>query len=225
MEAPTPFDRLGVVKYPGSSITPGFLYHDLPFEEYAHLPVHRSGTRERVAHMARHFDFFGERGLDIGCAVGGVSFALSKEGAEMHGIDADPAAVEAAAVVALEREADCRFSVCTVPSVEFSHFIGNGGFDFALMLSSFMWIAKARGMEMASEVMLNLSRCIPVLWFETAQGPEDGMAGDATPFRSAEDVAAYLRGFYPNVLDTGVPAPDAWFQRNLFLCWSDGCSM
>jgi hypothetical protein len=211
-----PFERLGLAPHPGSSVSPGHTYHSLPFPEYRDIPAHRPGTASRVLHMTSRFPVAGLRGLDIGCAVGGISFGFQMQGASMVGVDSDPAAIAVALEVEAIHKTGATFFCEEFPSPHFSRIL-NKGHDFAVFLSAFMWLADSYGMANADIFMERIAKKVPVLWFESAQAEGDGSAWKATPFRSPKDIEEYLRRFYPSVTDTGIPA-GGWFPRNVFLC-------
>lgn len=198
---------------PGSTLERGKGYHDLPFPEYEGAPSHRKDTAARIAHLTRLTDFRDLRGIDIGCSTGGIAFGLQQAGALMLGIDADPQAIEVARSVEAAQQTGARFLHGTVPSPWFTRRLREG-WDFGIWLSSWMWVAKGHGRAAALKALAEVAAACPVLFFESAAGPDDGIAGDV--FRDQAEVAQVLRACYSEVVDTGTAGE--WFRRRIYLC-------
>jgi SAM-dependent methyltransferase len=158
----------------GGSLQPGKAYHDIPGLEG---PTYRSGSQQRADQIAAAIDVKGKRGIDLGCSVGGVSFGLATHGAYMTGIDYDTSSISVAEQVALERSATCAFGVADLTEDHVWDWITAGQYDFAVWLSNWMWLARQAGHDVARRRLQQLSESVPVLVFETSQGPGDGMAG------------------------------------------------
>lgn len=158
----------------GGSLTPGKAYHDIPGEPG---PTFRQGSQDRADHIATLIDVDGKHGLDLGCSVGGISFGLEQHGAVMTGVDYDPSSIETALQVAERRQSTCAFMVADLTADRTWGWLSGEGFDFAVWLSNWMWIAAQAGHEQAAVRLHQLSLAVPTLVFETAQGPGDGMAG------------------------------------------------
>lgn len=194
------------------------LYHELPFEGYDNF--HRKGTVQRAEHIAGALGGVeGKRGLDIGCAEGGISFVLQSKGASMIGVDNDKRALDLAISLEAKHRVGVRFVNMTVPSDDFSEMLA-AGFDFIVWLANFMWIVHQNDYETALSVMDEVSKATDHLIFETAQTKSDGVAGPSQPFNSVNDVEAMLLDFYPNVTNTGVPV-QGWNNRSVFYAWRD----
>ena len=73
----------------GSSITPGFLYHPIPFKEYHQTPVHKLNCLEEYRTLIENYDFKDKTVVDIGSSGGWFSFNISKVAKEVHAYEAD----------------------------------------------------------------------------------------------------------------------------------------
>jgi len=209
--------RLAENRCDGSSVERGMLYHDLPFPELSGMAAHRRGNRHRFRLMASRYDFKGKSGVDLGCSVGGLSFRLALAGAKMVGVDYDPAAIGVADAVR-----EWRLSIGDSVVAENTSFICGDvaefpvpECDFCIWLSVFMWVWKLHGRDAALAKLAEVSQRCDVLFFDTASGKGDGMAGDVVDMTPEQILA---RSGYANVVRLGVPR-GRWFRRPLFMCW------
>lgn len=196
---------------------PGKAYHDIPG-----VPgdVYRPGSDLRAQHIADYLDVDGKRGIDIGCSVGGISFALADRGACMYGVDYDESSIAVAVRAQADRpDLNLCFRTMDLRSDEVWEDICAERFDFAVWLSQWMWLAKQDGMERAKRRLRQLSTSVPALVFETAQGPHDGAAGSREVTGPA-GVRDLLREntTYGSIRSIGV-SPGNWLSgRSVFLC-------
>lgn len=200
----------------GGSLTPGKAYHDIPGETG---PTFRQGSQARADHIAQHLLVNGLHGLDLGCAVGGISFGLETHGAVMTGVDYDQSSIVTANDVAQRRRSTCTFVAADLTSADTWAWIEGSGFDFAVWLSNWMWLAKQDGPQTARDRLRQLSETIPILVFETAQGPGDGQAG-TTDVVGAGGVADLLaeHTVYDEIVPIGT-GPLKWCgNRTVFVC-------
>lgn len=198
----------------GSSVDRGMLYHDLPFAELAGMAAHRKGNRRRFRLVASRYDFSGRFGVDLGCSVGGLTFRAALAGASAVGVDYDPAAIAVAnavrdwrASLADQLSANATFVCADV--VEYAV----PECDFCIWLDNFMWVWKLRGRDAALAKLAEVSRRCGTLFFATAFGAGDGMAGgvvDTAP-------RAMLSAVFRDVEDLGVPR-GRWHRRSIFMC-------
>lgn len=203
----------------GGSLQAGKAYHDIPGEAG---DVYRPGSEQRAAHIAARIDVDGKSGIDIGCSVGGLSFALAALGASMTGVDYDASAIATATRVAWERDADVEFLCADLTADDTWEWLTAGGWDFAVWLSQWMWLAKQAGFDVARGRLRQLSEAVPVLVFETAQGPTDGMAGSPDVV-GAEGVRWLLESSTCYTSIEAVGCGDAWLGqdspgRTVFAC-------
>lgn len=208
--------RLAEDRCDGSSVSRGMLYHDLPFAELAGMAAHRKGNRRRFRLMAARYDFKGKSGVDLGCSVGGLSFRLALAGAKVVGVDYDHAAIVVADAVR-----EWRLGVGDTVA-------GNTSFtckditefsvpecDFCIWLSAFMWVWKLHGRDIAFAKLAEVSQRCGVLFFDTASGAGDGMAGDVVDMAPEQILAC---SGYANIANLGIPR-GKWFRRPMFMCW------
>lgn len=164
--------HLGTKPCPGSTIRPGQMYHDVPFN--INQASHRKHTGKRAGAMKGIYDFTGKTGLDLGCSVGGMSFWLNKFGAAMVGIERDPQAIRVA--IALQKYYGID-GIMFIPS-GINHALSQlHEYDFVCYLSAFMWVLKEEGLEAAKESLKRIGEITDTLFFETSHG--DAMAGGA----------------------------------------------
>ena len=200
----------------GSSVDRGMLYHDLPFAELAGMAAHRKGNKRRFRLMAQRYDFAGKSGIDLGCSVGGLAFRAALAGATVVGVDYDPVAVAVANAVR-----DWRISVGDRLSANATFIYRDVvGYevpqcDFCIWFANFMWIWKLRGKDAAFSKLDEVSRKCKTLFFTTAFGHGDGMAGDVVDM--APDEILSSTG-YSNIVNLGVPR-GRWHRRPMFMCW------
>lgn len=206
----------GVRTVEGGSLQAGKAYHDIPGERGA---VYRTGSADRAAHIVGHVDVNGLSGVDIGCSVGGLSFALAAHGARMTGVDYDRSSIETARRVAERRGVDIEFVHADLASDATWHRITAGQFDFAVWLSQWMWLNKQVGPERARLRLRQLSEAVPLLVFETAEGPDDGDAGTADVV-GPEGVRRLLEEStaYASIVEIGQSPGDWLDRRTVFLC-------
>lgn len=188
-------------------------YHQLPFEGEQNF--HRKGTSARAEFVAGAYDLKEKRGLDIGCAEGGISFCLQEMGAQMTAIDNDPTAIQVAMAMNEKFGRDVDFREMTVPSLEFNDLIQET-WDFVVWFANFMWIVKDHGLEAAHDVLALVSENTEVLFFETAQSQRDGMAGPYQPIERKSQIADLLSKFFEDVDELGVPI-SGWNNRSIFM--------
>lgn len=210
-------EGLGRSGVPGSAVEPGWTYHEVPGSG---VPFHRGGTVARARAIGRAVGGAESlRGLDVGCAVGGLSMELALSGASMVGVDADLSAVRFGNEQAAQR-CPARPPILVharVPSDRFEAMVPAGRYDFALFLSCFMWVAFEEGIPEARGVVRFLRDRVPVVFFETAAAG-DGGAGDASGFLDQDAVEAWLRGEFQEVESLGVVGGSWGRERRLFKC-------
>lgn len=198
----------------GSSVNRGVLYHDLPFAELAGMSAHRRGNRRRFRLVASRYDFSGKSGVDLGCAVGGLTFRAALAGASVVGVDYDSAAIGVANAVRDWRaslgdrlSANATFVCADVVDYAVPEC------DFCIWFDNFMWVWKLRGKEVALAKLSDVSRRCGTLLFATAFGAGDGMAGDVVDTAPRE----LLSAVFHDIEDLGVPR-GRWHRRQIFMC-------
>lgn len=176
----------------GSSTTPGWTYHPIPFPELEDVPAHKQTPIEEHATILKDLggSVAGLRILDIGCALGYFSFRFAPTAREVVAVEGDE---DVHRVV----EAVCRWKGIrnihpiraymdrkVLASIE-------GSFDVALMLNVHMWIHKQLGPEETMALMRDLAGRTRRLYFQTAHAESGGMYR-VDELRNRKDVQAYL---------------------------------
>lgn len=156
-------------------------YHELPFPELR-FKTSRGDLKNRLQRLSHIQEVKGAYGLDIGCAIGGMTFGLQQIGAHMVGIDRDEPSI------AVAKECEALFKTgATFVSLPFGEDVlaeltrsyGNpqtGRFDFAIWFSSFNWVAEALGTEATRSLLHNVSQCIDTLIADSAIGGKGASA-------------------------------------------------
>jgi SAM-dependent methyltransferase len=150
-------------------------YHELPFPELR-FKTSRGDLRNRLQRLSHIQEVKGAYGLDIGCAIGGMTFGLQQLGAQMVGIDRDEPSI------AVAKECEALFTTgakfVSAPFgedvlAELARSYGNPQterFDFAIWFSSFNWVAEALGTEATRSLLHNVSQRIDILIADSAIG-------------------------------------------------------
>jgi SAM-dependent methyltransferase len=156
-------------------------YHDLPFPQLR-FKTSRSDLSNRLQRLSRIQKFKGACGLDIGCAIGGITFGIQQLGAQMVGIDRDEPSI------AVAKECEALFKTgATFMCAPFGEEIlaelarshGNPKterFDFAIWFSSFNWVAEALGTDGMRSLLHSVSRRIDILFADSAIGGKGASA-------------------------------------------------
>lgn len=207
MELTDILDRVGEVKYDGSSVNKGVPYQNVP-------PLGLNGMRDksdwRAERICELVDIKRKRVLDLGCSVGTMASIFKKKGASfVLGIDHDKESIRLAESVYGN---DVKFQARDI-SLEFVETMDF--FDVVVWTSQFMWMVKQHGMSYALDFLYRISKKCTVLVFETA-GQKDGSA----PLDMAqEDLINLLiaNTCFQKIVDHG-PWSDGWAPRNVFVC-------
>jgi serine/threonine protein kinase len=190
-------------------------YHTLPFVEINH-----GGPRHDLVHRTNLFksvyDFRGKTGIDLGSAIGGITFSMQLTGATMTGVELNKQAHE----IALETEScfktGANFILADVN--DFSYNIQE--YDVCLWLANFMWIATQKGMNEAINCLERISNKCSNMFFETSLG--DGGAGAImrkNKLTSIESITHLLTQHTPYKNIRRIGTTKNWHQRPLwFLC-------
>jgi hypothetical protein len=215
---------LGTNKVGGSSIHTGKSYHDVPFKELS-LPVHRRNIQMRIDLIKKHYDVNGKYGLDLGCSVGGLAFGACLNGAKsVVGVDYDKQSIDVANAIEDYYHTGAKFMYKNINLESIDEIIEKaknpktGRVDFVLWFSQFMWLVKQHDLDHASELLLKLSNCADVMFFETSQG--EAAAGDAMrkyDITSGSAVKQYLKKYVPyqSINNLG-DVKDGWASRDIF---------
>lgn len=72
--------KIGVNKSPGSSVTPGWTYNPIPFDDFKDIPCHRADASwKRWEAIKKAVNFDGAIVLDIGANVGFFTFKIAQD--------------------------------------------------------------------------------------------------------------------------------------------------
>lgn len=215
-------NMLGRHKPVGLTHSSGTAYHELPFRNLK-LKTSRNDLHKRVGRISQNLPIEGQHGLDIGCAIGGVSFSLQLAGAKMVGVDRDRPSIQ----VARECESlfktgaafiEADFSLETIDDIlEVASNPISGEVDFTVWLSSFNWVAKELGISQTKEILLKLSRASKVLIADSAIGGKGQGAMDVLGIRSNHEFSSFVlaQSEYSRVRSIGVDGD--WYDREVFL--------
>ena len=125
-------------------------YHELPFKELR-FPVSRNDLKKRLSRLQKNYSFNTKYGLDIGCALGGISFGLQQIGARMVGIDRNTPSIEVAKECEALFKTGAQFINKDFGKATFLELLVDYSnpktkkFDFIVWFSSFNWVADALG--------------------------------------------------------------------------------
>lgn len=147
-------------------------YHKLPFRDLDYNSQ-RDDLPLRLDMLASSgYKFDGKTGLDVGCSLGALTFALQLKGANMVGMELDSQAYEACLMVEDLYSTGAKFVKGRVPKD-----LPDRKFDFCLWLACAMWVVDQGGLDALAETGRRLSNTCPTCFFETSVG--DGGAGKA----------------------------------------------
>lgn len=197
--------RLGTTRYPGSSVTVGVPYQDIPALE---LPAHRAKTTHRAQRINQLADFFNTTVLDLGCNVGTISHWLKQAGAKrVVGYDHD---VDSIALASHLYGQEVEFHVADITP----QFIRDlPFFDVIVWTSQFQWMVHQHGWNHALDALFTLSKKCRIMIFETA-GLDDGLA--PIDIRQDEVIKMLALNTSFRHIQDGGPWADGWSIRHVF---------
>jgi len=157
----------------GSSLTPGTMFHPIPFPEYKNIPVHKTQCIEELKVIKEWYDFKDKIVLEIGSAGGYFTFNIAKEARYVHAIEADPDVYSVTKAIVEEKKIDNiafeygRFNEYSLAQLEH--------FDVCIMMNVHMWIVKQMGWDKTKDLMKQLSKKCDTIFFQTAHAESAGM--------------------------------------------------
>ena len=202
--------KIGVTNPGGSSLTPGKLYHDNPFVK---APSFRGNTQLRVDKILKAFDVRNKKGLDLGCAAGGITFRLQTAGAKMDGFDYDEANINFLNAMEDQHKTCAKFYHKVINN---ELLYGLPEFDFIVWFDQWMWLLKQVGFNDACEALSIVSDKTNCLFFSTDQN--QAMARNEK-ISSSDDVFKLLMDNTDFQVDDLGTVNDGWFPRNIFRCY------
>jgi SAM-dependent methyltransferase len=133
----------------GGASKDGYLYHAYPkLFLNPGIKFHRGKTNVRIRKILSTTGITDKRILDIGCANGGLSFLLEREGGSVIGIDVDKQAIQIANIYKkIYSNLKTNFELSDVVTFKPQKT------DLIVWLSSWMWVEKKYGFHKARELL------------------------------------------------------------------------
>jgi len=218
--------KLGSNEPVGLTHRRGVMYHEVPFRGLR-LEYSRTDMRQRVQLLSRELSLDGSHGLDLGCAVGGLTFSLQKRGASMVGVERDGPSYEVAMALENKYRTGAGFIHSDIVGYvsRTSEQIRSGlltRFDFVLLFSAFNWVVEGMSLDELEKFLGELGELSNLLVMDSAVGgkgqPNLTRIGVET---EADFEALLLRGAgKSNVRKIGTY--DHWYGRGIFLFETKG---
>lgn len=163
---------LGTNKPVGLTHRKGVLYHQVPFSNLR-LEFSRSDLEERLNILRSEYKFEGLKGLDLGCAVGGLSFAFQLSGASMTGVERDLDCLRVASAIEQRYETGVRFVHSDI--IDYVGALSSSvakaevaPFDFVFFFSAFNWVVEGKTPEAAHEFLAKLFSVGQTIFIDSA---------------------------------------------------------
>ena len=214
--------QLGRHRPTGLTHNIGVGYHELPFPGLD-FPTSRNDLAERVERITGSLSVAGKFGLDVGCAIGGVTFSLQIAGARMVGLDRDLPSIQ----VARECEAVYGTGALFIHR-EFSTEVFDGladrmanpssqTFDFVVWLSSMNWVAEALGSAEFGRLLARVSERSNFLVADSAIGGKANSTMESLGIQTNQDFADFVRSESSFESANSLGIDNDWYGRELFL--------
>ena len=209
--------QIGIEKKSGSSLDEGKLYHDmLSFPEINKIiPSHRKNTQLRVDLILEELKKSNyKKGLDMGCANGGITFALQKAGYQMTGIDYDPAVIDFCLTVEEFYKTGAIFKETDVISEIRQDFY----YDFCILFSLFQWIIYKQGIDNAGKFLQTLSEKTGILFLEIGLSDQEHFIPKDADIHGPDKFVSWMLSI-ANFSKCKIcnPVKDGWFPRYIFI--------
>jgi hypothetical protein len=168
-------NQLGHHKPIGLTHNESVAYHELPFPDLD-FKVSRDDLSKRIERICNAIDVKGKNGVDLGCAIGGISFSLQQKGASMVGIERDRPSLSVAVECEALYETGVKFIHGSISQDLLSKALGKHtepkieSWDFAIWLSSFNWVAKSLGQNEICKLLGWFSQHCDTLIMDSAIG-------------------------------------------------------
>ena len=161
-------------------------YHELPFK----IPqkVDRRYLTSRIEMLESVYDFNhavikdgkrtlkGKTGIDLGCNIGGLTFALAMKGAKMTGVDIIKENIDIANA--------CEDYYCLNTKFINSDIVDYVNdmpecftTDFCLLLATWHWIVRQHGLKIGTDILKKISHSCDTMFIEITFGEEEGLNG------------------------------------------------
>ena len=140
--------KLKACSFHGGASKDGYLYHEYPkWFINPGIKFHREKTNIRIKKILSTTNINSKRILDIGCANGGLSFLLEREGGSVIGIDIDQQAIRIANIYKkIYSNLKTNFELSDITTFKPQKT------DLIVWLSSWMWVEKKYGFQKAREL-------------------------------------------------------------------------
>ncbi|PTB87048.1 hypothetical protein C9975_01765 [Thalassospira xiamenensis] len=214
-------NQLGKHQPVGLTHDVGTGYHELPFPELK-FKTSRSDLDGRLHRIKDAQRLKGAYGIDVGCAIGGMTFGLQKLGAQMVGIDRDQPSINVASECEALFQTGANFECRSVDEGvvnKLSATYGNpqtGRFDFAVWFSSFNWVAEALGKNATIKVLKEVSASVDTLIADSAIGGKGASALEDIGIVSNETFVSFVleHSSYSNFEVVGQDSN--WYGREVY---------
>lgn len=153
--------------FDGSSLTPGWMFHPIPFPEYAHIPSHKKQCIEELEVIQSNYDFRNKQVLEIGSAGGYFTFNIAEKCKYIYAFEADPYVYSVTQAITEEKEINNiyfhygRFNEYALNEIRRK-------FDVCIIMNVHMWLVKALGFDRTKELMRDICKRCPKIFFQTA---------------------------------------------------------
>lgn len=214
-------NQLGAHRPVGLTHEIGTGYHELPFPSL-HVKTSRSDLQNRLNRLDSFLEIKGAYGIDIGCALGGLTFGLQQMGAHMVGIDRDVPSI------AVANECEDLFGtgasfVCDNFKEEiFPELVKayanpkTTTFDFAIWFSSFNWVAEALGAEKIKSLLQALSNNAEQLIADSAIGGKGAIALSTLGIVSNETFVEFILKNSQYTKFELIGEDEDWYNRKVY---------
>jgi len=212
-------NQLGKNKPVGLTRVASVAYHEVPFAEIK-VKTSRNDLQKRIELISNNFEFNNKVGIDIGCAIGGVTFSLQKMGAKMIGIERDLPAFNVATEIEAYFKTGANFIHSSIsPSLleEVLKKFNHKEFDFTIWLSSFNWVLGDLGEESTKDLINSLSQKSTYLICDSAIGGKGQKFLTQSKIESNEDFVNFIEDNSQYKLEKVLGKYDSWYNRDLFL--------
>jgi SAM-dependent methyltransferase len=175
----------------GSSVSKGFTYCKLPFDEFSDVPFHKDHAKDEFAQIRQHAgDLLSNSSiLELGSAVGEFTFRLAENSKHVTAIEANSFAYRVAEALKIYR----KFSNIDFYNTDIESYVANSEdtFEICLCMNVHMWVEKQLGRERTIELLRNLSQRVRHFYFQTAHSKSGGMYL-VEYLKNSNDIALYL---------------------------------
>ena len=209
-------NQLGKNKPVGLTHSTNVGYHELPFKEL-NFKVSRSDLDERLDRICGVINVQGKKGLDIGSALGGITFGLQKRGAEMVGIERDSPSIAVATECEAFFKTGARFVEGSLTSDLLKDlFLESKKFDFCVWFSSFNWVIQSIGNAEMKKCLELISLNCENLLADSAVGGKGDEALQKSGITTNQDFEEYILLNSKFSKSNLIGTDESWYGRNVY---------